>query len=47
VVRCLRELNYWRTQNPDKPALVGELCWEDMDGGNCGPINQDWVLVLK
>ena len=36
--------------NPGKLAIVGELCWEGMYGGNCGPFVQRiqfWGAVLN
>jgi hypothetical protein len=50
VVRCLKEMADWRAKNRGKPALVGELCWEGMYGGNCGPFVQRiqfWGAVLN
>ena len=50
VARCLNEMADWRAGNPGKPALVGELCWEGMYGGNCGPFVQRiqfWGAVLN
>ncbi len=49
VARCLKTMADWRAKNPGKPSLVGELCWEGMYGGNCGPFVQRiqfWGAVL-
>ncbi|MCC6353338.1 MAG: DUF4038 domain-containing protein [Verrucomicrobiae bacterium] len=50
VLRCLEDMADWRKANPGKPSIVGELCWEGMYGGNCGPFIQRiqfWGAVLN
>lgn len=50
VLRCLDEMQAWREGNPGKPSIIGELCWEGMYGGNCGPFVQRvqfWAGVLN
>ena len=50
VVHSLKDMANWREKNPGKPSLVGELCWEGMYGGNCGPFIQRvqfWGAVLN
>lgn len=50
VLRTLTTMDKWRANNPGKPALIGELCWEGMYGGNCGPYVQRiqfWGAVLN
>ncbi|MHB8903387.1 MAG: apiosidase-like domain-containing protein, partial [Thermoguttaceae bacterium] len=49
VVRALKTMEKWRENNPGKLSIVGELCWEGMYGGNCGPFAQRiqfWGAVL-
>ena len=50
VLRALKTMEQWRATNPGKLAIVGELCWEGMYGGNCGPFVQRiqfWGAVLN
>jgi hypothetical protein len=47
---CLKTMAEWRGKNPGKLSIVGELCWEGMYGGNCGPFVQRiqfWGAVLN
>jgi hypothetical protein len=49
VLQCLKTMEKWRAKNPAKLAIIGELCWEGMYGGNCGPFVQRvqfWGAVL-
>jgi hypothetical protein len=50
LARCLKTMAAWRAKNPGKLSLIGELCWEGMYGGNCGPFMQRvqfWGAVLN
>jgi hypothetical protein len=50
ILRGLRTMDTWRKSNPGKVALIGELAWEGMMGGACGPYAQRiqfWGSVLR
>ena len=50
VLQCLKTMDKFRANNPGKVSIIGELCWEGMYGGNCGPFVQRiqfWGAVLN
>ena len=50
VASCLKAMEKFRGENPGKVALIGELCWEGMYGGGCGPQVQRlqfWSSILN
>ena len=50
VLRALKTMEKWRATIPANPRIIGELCWEGMYGGNCGPFVQRiqfWGAVLN
>jgi hypothetical protein len=50
VWEALKVMDAFRQRNPGKQAIVGELAWEGMFGGSCGPYIQRiqfWGSVLR